>query len=221
MREGIYGIILEPGKPGMKQKWLYTVVLLMVSTIGLYAQEHVEKVDTTVIKPNPIISTPVFSSSGLPFFPVPTFEQPESKEEQAARINRETYERVMASINEYLAPHRPPHLTDTQKTLLFIGGLFLNSPYKFRPGTVPLMNASNPFIYAVTPGMAPFEHPYSPDKFPQCIRTELDFTSGTYRQVMIKWDEVEKSMARSFGGPYRLEPVPRMRFNNSLDNIVP
>ena len=114
MREGIYGIILEPGKPGMKQKWLYTVVLLMVSTIGLYAQEHVEKVDTTVIKPNPIISTPVFSSSGLPFFPVPTFEQPESKEEQAARINRETYERVMASINEYLAPHRPPHLRRAQ-----------------------------------------------------------------------------------------------------------
>ena len=205
----------------MKRKWLYTLVLLMVSAIGLKAQEHVEKVDTTVIKPNPLISAPILSGSGLPFFPIPAFDEPESKEEMAARINRETYLRVMASVNQDLSPFRPPHLSNTQKTLLFIGGLFLNSPYKFRPGTVPVMNASNPFMYAVTPGMAPFEHPYSPDKFPQCIRTELDFTSGTYRQVMIKWDEVEKSMARSFGGPYRLEPVPRMRFNNSLDNIVP
>jgi hypothetical protein len=205
----------------MKQKWLYTVVLLMVCTIGLHAQEHVEKVDTTVIKPQPLISTPAFAPMGLPFFPVITFEQPESKEEQAVRINRETYQRVMTSVNQYLSPYRPAHLTEAQKTLLFIGGLFLNSPYKFRPGTVPLMNASNPFVYAVTPGMAPFEHPYSPDKIPQCIRTELDFSSGTYKQVMIKWSEVEKSMVRSYGGPYRLEPVPRMRFNNYGDHLVP
>lgn len=207
----------------MKQRCLYTLVLMMVTTIGLYAQEHVERVDTTVIKPkpNPVINTPMFFGSGLPFFPVPTLDQPESKEERAARINQETYERVMASVNQNLAPYRPPHLTDAQKALLYIGGLFLTSPYKFRPGTVPLMSASNPFVYAVTPGMAPFEHPYSTDKFPQCIRTELDFSSGTYKQVMVKWEELERSMARSYGGPYRLEPVPRMRFNNYGDHLVP
>jgi len=206
----------------MRQKWLYTVVLLMVSAIGLQAQEHVEKVDTTVIKPkpSPVINTPSLSSSSLPSFQFLSFEEPESKEEMAARINRETYLRVMASVNQSLTPFRPPHLSDTQKTLLFIGGLFLTSPYKFRPGTIPLMNASNPFMYAITPGMAPYEHPYSSDVFPQCISTELDFSSGTYRQVMVKWDEVERSMARSFGGPYRLDPVPKMRFNNSLDNII-
>lgn len=206
----------------MKQKWLYMVALLMVSAIGLHAQEHVEKVDTTVIKPitDPLINTPVFSGSALPFFPTPTLEMPESKEEMAARINRETYLRVMASVNQNLSPFRPPHLSDTQKWLLFIGGFFFTSPYKFRPGTVPVMNASNPFMFAATPGMAPYEHPYSPNVFPQSIRTELDFSSGTYRQVMVKWVEVERSMARSFGGPYRTDPVPKMRFNNSLDNIV-
>ena len=204
----------------MKQKWLYTVVLLMVSYIGLHAQEHVEKVDTTVIKPEPLIHSPAFSGSVFPIFPLLTLEEPESKEEMAARINRETYLRVMASVNQNLSPFRPPHLSNTQKMLLFIGGFFFTSPYKFRPGTVPVMNASNPFMFAATPGMAPFEYPYSPIAFPQSIRTELDFSSGTYRQVMVKWVEVERSMARSFGGPYRTEPVPKMRFNNSLDNII-
>ena len=174
----------------MIQKWLYTVVLLVVSAIGLHAQEHVEKVDTTVIKPkpNPVINTPILSGSGLPFFPLPTLEEAESKEEMAARINRETYLRVMASTKQYLAPFRPPHFSNTPIKLQFIG------PYKFRPGTVPVMNASNPFIYAVTPGMAPYKRPYSPNVFPPCIKTELDFRSGTYRQVMVKWDEVERNM---------------------------
>lgn len=207
----------------MKQRFLYTVVLMMASAIGLFAQEHVERVDTTVMKPkpNPIINIPAFSANSIPLLHLPSLEEPESKEERAARINQETYQRVMASINQNLTPYRPPHLTDTQKALLYIGGLFLTSPYKFRPGTVPLMNASNPFVYAVTPGKAPFEHPYSPDKFPQCIRTELDFSSGTYKQVMVKWEELERSMAKSYGGTYRLEPVPRMRFNNYGDYLVP
>ena len=194
------------------------LVLLMVTTIGLYAQE---KVDSLRIKPKPAPETvaPVFSADRLPLFLLPSPDERESKEEMAARINRETYLRVTASVNQSLAPLRPPHLSPTQKALLFIGGLFLTSPYKFRPGTVPVMNASNPFMYAVTPGMAPFEHPYSPDEFPQAIRTEFDFTSGTYKQVMIKWTDLENSMARSFSSPYRLEPVPRFRYNNALDNI--
>ena len=194
------------------------LVLLMVTTIGLYAQE---KVDSLRIKPKPAPETvaPVFSADRLPLFLLPAPDERESKEEMAARINRETYLRVTASVSQSLAPLRPPHLSATQKALLFIGGLFLTSPYKFRPGTVPVMNASNPFMYAVTPGMAPFEHPYSPEVFPQCIGTEFDFASGTYKQVMIKWTDLENSMARSFSSPYRLDPVPRYRYNNALDYI--
>lgn len=184
------------------------LVLLMVSTIGLYAQE---KVDSLQMKPKPRPETvaPVFSADRLPLFLLPAPDGRESKEEMAARINRETYLRVTASVNQSLAPLRPPHLSPTQKALLFIGGLFLTNPYKFRPGTVPVMNA----------GMAPFEHPYSPEVFPQCIGTEFDFASGTYKQVMIKWTDLENSMSRSFSSPYRLDPVPRYRYNNALDYI--
>ena len=202
----------------MYKKWFYTVVLLMAAAIGLHAQEHV---DTVTIKPKPITSLSLFSGTWQPVFPSLGGTAEESKEERAARINRETYTRVMASVQQNLSWHQPAKLSKAEMALLFVGGLFLNSPYKFRPGTVPLMNASNPFVYAVTPGKAPFEHPYSTDKFPQCIRTELDFSSGTYKQVMVKWEELERSMAKSYGGPYRLEPVPRMRFNNYGDYLVP
>ena len=197
----------------MKQKWIYTLVLLMAGAMGLHAQEYVDKADTVVIKPRP-----------LPLMGVPSLLQPyqfslapdpfETKEQRAARINQQTYDRVMTSVNQNLNWFKPPHLTQLQMALLFVGGLFLTSPYKFQPGTVPLMNASNPFIYARTPGMAPYELRYSPEAFPQCIRTEFDFTSGTYRQVMVQWNEVEKSMVRSYGGPYRNDPVPKMQFSS-------
>ena len=207
----------------MNQKWLYMFVLLMVSAIGLYAQENVERVDTSALKPKPVPVTtpPLLLNNTDPFFPVLSMDKPESKEERAARINLETYQRVMTSVKQFLYPYRPPHLSNSQKAILFVGGLYLTSPYKFRPGTVPVMNASNPFMYAVTPGMAPFEHTYSTDAFPQYIKTELDFSTGTYKQVMVKWDEFEKNAARSFGGPYRLEPVPKYHYNNYMDYIIP
>ena len=206
----------------MGKKWLYTIGLLMVSAIGLHAQEDVEKTDTVSIKPKPfpLVTSPLFSMTWQPFYLSPDVDAVESKEQRAARINEETFYRVMASVNQNLTWYRPPVLSDTEKTLLFVAGLFLTSPYKFQPGTVPVMNTSNPFIYAVTPGGTPYINPYSTDVFPQCIRTEYDFKSGTYQQVMVKWDEVEKSMARSFGGPYRYEPVPRMEFL-STDKLVP
>ena len=200
----------------MSKKWLYTVILLLVNTIGLSAQEYIEKADTVTIQPKPVapVTPSLFNDVWQPHFLFPEVEAVESKEQRAARINQEIYDRVMASVNHNLSWHRPPALSNTEKALLLVAGFFLNSPYKFKPGTVPLMNASNPFVYAVTPGCAPIFHPYNTDAFPQCIRTEFDFKSGTYQQVMVQWNEVEKSMARSFGGPYRYEPVPRMQFSS-------
>ena len=197
----------------MNKKWLYTFILLLVNAIGLSAQEYVGKADTVTIKPRPVAPS-LFYNDLQPYYLLPLPDARESKEQRAARINQETYYRLLASVDHNLSWHRPPALSNTEKALLMVAGFFLNSPYKFKPGTVPLMNASNPFVYAVTPGCAPIFHPYNTDAFPQCIRTEYDFKSGTYQQVMIQWDEVEKSMARSFGGPYRNEPVPRMQFSS-------
>lgn len=206
----------------MGRKWLYTVILLVVSTIGLHAQVHVEKSDTVSMKPRPvpIITSPLFSDAWHSVYFSTGVGVVESKEQQAARINQETFYRVMTSVNHYLDGYRPPVLSDTEKALLFVAGFFLTSPYKFQPGTVPLMSASNPFIYAVTSGGAPSIYPYSPGAFPQCIRSEYDFRSGTYQQVMVKWDELESSMSRSFGGHYRNESVPRMQFL-STDKLLP
>lgn len=206
------GTFFDKYSPGMYKKRFYTVVLLMAAAIGLHAQEHV---DTVTIKPKPITSLSLFSGTWQPVFPSLEGTAEESKEERAARINRETYTRVMASVQQNLSWHQPAKLSKAEMALLFVGGLFLNSPYKFRPGTVPLMNASNPFVYATIPGKAPYAHPYSSEFFPQCISAEYDFRTGTYQQVMVKWDEVERSMDRSYGGPYRNDPVPKMQFRSS------
>lgn len=206
----------------MRQKWLLTVVLLVAGAIGLHAQEYGEKVDTVVVRPIPLstVNDSVFFNPWQPYYLSPDAEAVENKEQRAARINRETFQRVMASVNHNLSWHRPPELTGTEKALLFIGSLFLTSPYQFREGTVPVMSASNPFMFAYTPGGAPVVYPYSTDAFPQCIRLDYDFMSGTYKQVMVKWEDVQRSMVRSFGGPYRTEAVPKMQFH-STDKLVP
>lgn len=69
--------------------------------------------------------------------------------------------------------------------------------------------------------MAPYEHLYTTDIFPQCIRSEFDFATGKYRAVMVPWDEFQKNLRRSLaGGPYRQGPVPRMRLSSADDFIV-
>ena len=115
----------------------------------------------------------------------------------------------MSSVYYNLSWYRPIQLTDAQKKLLLAGRLFLTSPYSYPKGAVPVMNASNPFIYAYTPGWAPYEHRYSPNRFPQSIRTELDFSTGTYKQVMVQWEDLQKSMATRYGGfSQQYAPIP-------------
>ena len=143
---------------------------------------------------------------------MPSFLSPdpfETKEQRAARINAMTSASLMSSLNYNLSWYRPPHLSEGAKWALFAGSLFLSNPYAFPKGTVPMMNTSNPFIYAYTPGWAPYDHPYSPDLFPQSIRLEFDFTTGTYKQVMVKWDDLQKNMANSFSNSYpQYAPIP-------------
>ena len=72
---------------------------------------------------------------------------------------------------------------------------------------MPLMNHSFPFIYAKTPGMAPYENPYTSDRFPKCIESEYDAATGTYKQVMVDWSEIQNRMsANDIGLSNR--PVP-------------
>ena len=134
----------------------------------------------------------------------------ETREELAARVNASTKARVMASIDQDLYWHRLPKLSRPAMLAYSLAGLFLSNPFGFREGYVPLMNPSFPFIDAYTPGMAPYERMYSTDFFPQAIDVEFDLSSGTYKQKTVDWTELQKNMARSFGGAYRYEPVPQI-----------
>lgn len=167
------------------------------------------KADSIKSKPRilPGMGIPAFSATRMPSFLSPDLF--ETKEQRAARINAQTSANVMSSLHYDLSWYRPPHLTKAQKMLLYAGTLFLTSPYSFSKGTVPIMNGSNPFMHAYTPGWAPEERTYSPERFPQSIRLEFDFATGTYKQVMVKWEDVQKSMATHFGSSsQQYAPIP-------------
>lgn len=109
----------------------------------------------------------------------------------------QAYSSVMGSVDKYLLWYKPPKLTKPWKMVLGTAKFFLSNPYGFPEGCVPLMNHSFPFIYAKTPGIAPYENPYTSDMFPKCIDTEFDFTTGTYKQVKVDWSEVQNRMSVS------------------------
>ena len=150
-------------------------LLLLAGSFSLHAQDlpvsvldgPVVKTDTVRRKPQllPGMGYPMFSSVQMPSFLAP--DPFETKEQRVARMNALTSTSLMSSLNHNLSWYRPPHLSEGAKWALFVGSLFLSNPYAFPQGAVPMMSATNPFIYAYTPGWAPYEHPYSPDLFPQ------------------------------------------------------
>jgi len=201
----------------MRGRLSVVLVILLAGSFSLHAQDHpvtvldgpVMKTDTIRKKtqPLPLLGFPAFSTTRMPSFLSP--DPFETKEQRAARINALTSATLMTSLDHDLSWYRPPHLTEAQRMLLLAGKLFLTSPYSFPKGAVPVMNASNPFLHAYTPGWAPYDHPYSPDRFPQSIRLEFDFTTGTYKQVMVKWEDVQKSMATGVGSAsQQYAPIP-------------
>ena len=204
----------------MGRKWLLILLLLAAGARGLQAQDYpvslldgpAVKADSLKTKPEwlPVPVNPVFPRVGMPDRLSPLPNAFESKAERAARISALTANSVQKSVDYNLRWSRPPHLSQAARTAMFVAGLFLSNPYGFAPGYVPLMNPSFPFITAYTPGMAPYDNPYSPDRIPQCIRLEYDAATGTYKQVMVPWTDVQASLGRSFGSAYRNDPVPNI-----------
>ena len=210
-------LFLSRRRSCMRGRLLIVSLLLLAGSLNLQAQDHpvsvldgpVIKTDTVRRKPQllPLMGYPVFSMVQMPsFLSMDLFE---TKEQRAARMNAMASASLMSSLNYNLSGYRPPHLSESAKWAVFAGSLFLSNPFAFPKGAVPMMNTSDPFIYAYTPGWAPYEHPYSPEFFPQSIRVEFDFTTGTYKQVMVKWDDLQKSLADNFGGfGQQYAPIP-------------
>jgi len=196
------------------------LVLLCAGILGLKAQDYpVSILDGPELQ---LDSTSVHSEKKpvvLPAFLFPSFpvirnraslvmpDGFETKEQRASRINFRTFNSVMTSIDRDLYWHRLPKYSESWNLAFKLASLFLSNPFAFPDGCVPLMNASFPFIYAKTPGLAPYCNPYVTDQFPKCIESEFDFSTGTYKQVMVDWSEVQNRMSHSNNGISN-QPVP-------------
>ena len=203
----------------MRKRLLAIAALLCALSLGLKAQDHPVtvldgpdlRVDSlsvdTSSKPAamPMLAFPRFSM----MLARPTLLMPpiETKEQRAARINQRTFDAVTLSIDQGLYWHRVPTPPKEWYVVLAAARLFLSNPYAFPEGCVPLMNASFPFIYAKTPGMAPYDNPYTSDQFPKCIESEYDFATGTYKQVMVDWTDFQKNMSKSYM-ERSVQPIP-------------
>lgn len=97
--------------------------------MGLQAQEYRDKADSISLRPKPLTQTPLFSPPWNPVLILPTLDASETKEQRAARINQETFERMMTSVRYNLSWFQPPVHQ------------FLSGPYSFQPGTVPVMRS--------------------------------------------------------------------------------
>ena len=195
---------------------LSSILFILAGAQGMKAQDYsvtipdgpVVRPDSLSLKPLPsfLLSAPSFlplRQPNLLFSPLDI----ETKEQRAARINEQTFSSVMESVDKYLLWYRPPKLTKPWKQILGAAKLFLSNPYGFPEGCVPLMNPSFPFIYAKTPGMAPYDNPYTSDRFPKCIESEYDAATGIYKQVMVDWSEVQSKLSSSNIG-FNNQPVP-------------
>lgn len=191
----------------MSRRFFITLVLLAAGLLRLAAQDYpisaldgpAVRADSLKLRPlplptlmNPFSTTPGIRQPSLLSAPLNPFE---TKEQRAVRLNAQAWTGVTRSVSQNLSWYRQPKYTEGQRAFFFLLRLGLSNPYGFKEGYVPLMNPSFPFIAAKTPGMAPYNNPSSPENIPQCIRTEYDFATGTYKQVMVDWGEYQKNLS--------------------------
>jgi len=207
---------------------LILLLLLAAGALSLRAQDYpatpidgpAMKADSLRQKPefSPLMGYSIYSRIRMQGVLAPIgFE---SREERAARINAATSARVLRSVGMNLDLYRPPHFSREEVLALKILRLFLSNPFGFAEGTVPMMSTSNPFVFAKTPGWAPYENPYSPDKIPQTVRTEYDFATGTYKMVARPWSEVQLDLSRGSSSSFNNAPLPRVYMNATERQIM-
>ena len=207
---------------------LFILLLLAAGALALRAQDYpATPIDGPAVKADSLRQKPEFSPlMGYSIYARIRMQGVlapigfESREERAARINAATSASVLRSVNMNLNLYRPPHYSREEILALKILRLFLSNPFGFPEGTVPMMSTSNPFVYAKTPGWAPYENPYSPDKIPQTVRTEYDFATGTYKLIPRPWSEVQMDFSRSTSASFNNAPLPRFYTNATERRIM-
>lgn len=147
----------------------------------------------------PLLPAPMFRAPRLPSILQP--DMPATRAEKAAYINSLIHASVMKSVDGNL---QHVSMVDIRART---GWMPFANPFAVPYGYVPMGNASNPFVIALIPGWEPEPYRYSPEAIPQCIKLEYDFATGTYRQVMVDWEEYTRQMS-SFPLNLQTRPVP-------------
>jgi hypothetical protein len=181
------------------------ILFLFAGAVALQAQDYgITPVDGPVIKADTVQSKPLF----LPrvYSPVTdprvitnplSLPEYETKRERQARVARSATQTVIESMK------RGMDIIRLQVFKPFLSGA---------PAGYVRLQASNPMILGREPGKYPYDNPYSPENFPQTVRSEYDFATGTYKLVPIKWEEYQKSMNVRFNaGNINNAPIPQVR----------
>lgn len=178
-------------------KFLFLAIFPLFScSICLHAQEHdTLSLDKKEYLNNSMPVRHIFAPSFLaPLYPGMNYPmtftaKPNDmiKKQQAARIS------ALRSIDQSLYWSKPLKSSSPLFKALRIMNLFLSNPFNVPAGYITL-HPSTPFLIIKVPGMAPYEYQYSSDKFPKFVETEYDFSTGTYKQVMVNRLEVEEKI---------------------------
>lgn len=117
---------------------------------------------------------------------------------------------TLKAIDNNIRPYKPITLPTTAMILLKVATLLLPYNESFAYGEVPMLNSSFVHIKAIVPSGAPYELMYSPEMFPQRVKTEYDILSGTYIRKIVSFDEFQKNMSNRMLLMNDYAPVPKM-----------
>ena len=185
-------------------KRIFAAFFLLLGALTLRAQDPTATpIDGPLLKVDSLRNRPKFIPDLLnPLAPLQPVAAPlavpvfETKEQRAARTNTWVKNSVMKAVTSNMDYIRQ----QVYKPFLRLAPA----------GFVPLQ-ASNPMILGREPGKYPFDNPYSPENFPQTVRSEYDFATGKYKLVPIPWEEYQKSHNFRFNpANYNNAPVPQV-----------
>ena len=172
-------------------KKLITIIIVLLTAQILSAQEDVFKDSLKMSPAAELLMDMPLAVPGIDFRLDDRIEGPESPEELATRMNLMAQANLKASVINNLDFYKVKRLPRSLEIAILIARLFLSAPNAVPYGYYPMLSTSNPFVIARIPGMAPEPNAdrYSPSYFPQAVMAEFDYSSGTYIQKAVDWNE--------------------------------
>lgn len=213
----------------MKTKSLYAILLLIMLSVllgqgALYAQttnSETKVPDGPVVKPD-TTKAPVTLPSNLMGVSsiLPPLGMNRLTVPAGPMSRQDIYYAKRSFIASRVIPDISANLNSSIYTpdkrlmpLFFVAGFFLSAPLAIPEGYRGF-NPSFPYALYLIPGGQPTTNMYGPDMIPQTIRSEFDMATGTYKSVMIPWEQVELNTRAWHLGGYNTSPLKMGPMNN-------